>query len=63
MKKIAEKVTEAYWRKSPATAPTLTSSGGRITIKAREEKKITIGGGEWPKGGAANLLPEFRKAQ
>ncbi|NLZ91505.1 MAG: hypothetical protein GX918_06265 [Clostridiales bacterium] len=59
--KIAEKVTEGVLEKIAGDGTDIDISEGGITIKGEGGEKITIGGGEWPKGGAANLLPEFKK--
>jgi hypothetical protein len=59
--KIAEKVTEGVLEKIAGDGTNIDISEDGITFEGEGGRKITFGAGEWPKGGAADLIPEFKK--
>ncbi|NLO24662.1 MAG: hypothetical protein GX114_00755 [Clostridiales bacterium] len=59
--KIAEKVTEGVLEKIAGDGTEIDISEGGITFEGEGGEKITFGSDEWPKGGAADLIPEFKK--
>jgi len=59
--KIAEKVTEGVLEKIAGDGTEIDISEDGITFEGKEGEKVTIGTGEWSKGGAADLIPEFKK--
>lgn len=61
--KIAEKVTEGVLEKAAGGNTDIDLSQGKISVKGEDGKEVSIGGGEWPKTGAAKLIPEFKKGK
>ena len=59
--KIAEKVTEGVLEKIAGDGTEIDISESGITFEGKGGEKISIGAGEWPKGGAADLIPKFKK--
>lgn len=59
--KIAEKVTEGVLEKVAGDGTKIDISEGGISFEGEGGEKITFGTDEWPKGGAADLIPEFKK--
>jgi hypothetical protein len=59
--KIAEKVTEGVLEKIAGDGTNIGINEDGITFEGEGGEKISFGSGEWPKGGAADLIPEFKK--
>lgn len=61
--KIAEKVTEGVINKATGGEANIDIDKGELTLKGEDGEKITFGESKWPKGEAANLIPEFKKGK
>lgn len=61
--KIAEKVTEGVINKATDGQLDVDLKGDELTLKGKDGEKVTIGDTKWPKTGAGNLLPEFKKGK
>ncbi|HOL17292.1 MAG TPA: hypothetical protein PLY40_03280 [Bacillota bacterium] len=57
---ISEKITEGILEQVAGENVDIDLEGESITIEG-EEGEFTIGGSEWPKGKAADLIPRFDK--
>lgn len=61
--KIAEKVTEGVINKATGGEANIDIDKGELTLKGEDGEKITFSESKWPKGEAANLIPEFKKGK
>ncbi len=59
--KIAEKITEGVLEKVAGDGTDIDIKNGEMTIKGDDGQEISFGTSEWPEGGAADLIPEFKK--
>lgn len=61
--KIADKITEGIVKKVTGEDIDVDISEGKTTIKGEDGTAVTFGGNEWPKGEAADQVPEFKKGK
>ncbi len=62
--KLAEKITEGILDKAGGDNVDIDLDEGKITVTDKEGgAEWTVGGGEWPKGEAASLIPKFTKGK
>ncbi|HHX86590.1 MAG TPA: hypothetical protein GX693_00245 [Firmicutes bacterium] len=61
--KVTEKITEGIIDKVAGEDVDIDLDDGKINIKDKDGTEWSIGGGEWPKGEAASLIPEFKKGK
>lgn len=61
--KIAEKVTEGIVNKATGGDADVDLKDGKITLKGEDGEKVTFGETEWPKGPAAEKIPEFKQGK
>lgn len=59
--KVAEKVTEGIAENIFGEDVDLDLDGDKVTVKGDDGSEWTMGGGEWPREGAATIIPEFKK--
>jgi hypothetical protein len=60
---ITEKVTEGVINKALDGEGSVDIEGGKVTIKGEDGGEYSFGDTEWPKDGAAQLLPKFDKGK
>ena len=61
--KVAEKITEGIINKATGGDAQLDIDEGKLTIKGGDGEEYSIGESEWPKGRAADFIPEFKKGK
>lgn len=61
--KISEKITEGVLNKLAGDDAKVDLEEGGLTIKGEDGKEVTFGSSKWPKGKAADLIPEFKKGK
>lgn len=61
--KLTEKITEGIIEKVAGEDVDIDLDDGKINVKDKDGTEWSIGGGEWPKGKAAGLIPEFNKGK
>lgn len=61
--KLAEKVTEGIIEKAVGGDVDIDLDEGKIKVKGGEGTEWSLGGGKWPKGKAASMIPEFKKGK
>lgn len=61
--KISDKITEGIIDKALGDEGDVDIDEGSITFKGEDGEEYSWGTGEWPKGKAADLLPEFKKGE
>ena len=59
--KVTEQITEGILDRVGGEDVDIDLEDGDITVKGEDGKELKIGGAEWPKGGAADLIPQFKK--
>lgn len=59
--KITEKVTEGVINKATGGEANIDIDKGQLTVKGKDGEQISFGNNKWPEGGAANLIPEYKK--
>jgi uncharacterized lipoprotein NlpE involved in copper resistance len=59
--KVTEKITEGIIDKVGGDDVDIDLDDGKINVKDEDGTEWTMGGGEWPKDGAAALIPEFKE--
>lgn len=59
--KIAQKVTEGVINKAIGGEGKVSLDGDKVTIKGKDGAEVTYGDTKWPKGKAADQIPEFKK--
>lgn len=61
--KVTEKITEGIMEKVAGEDVDIDLEEGKISVTGDDGTKWSIGGGEWPQGKAAGLVPEFKKGK
>ncbi len=61
--KVAEKIAEGILDKVTGDNVDVDLEDGKITVEGEDGAGLTVGGGEWPKDGAAAQIPEFKKGK
>lgn len=61
--KVAEKITEGIVEKATGGEAQLDIGEGKLTIKGEGGEEYSFGETEWPRGRAADLIPEFKKGK
>lgn len=61
--KVTEGITEGIIEKVGGDDVDIDLDDGNITVEGEDGTEWTLGGGEWPKDGAAELIPEFKKGK
>jgi hypothetical protein len=61
--KVAEKVTEGIIEKATGGEVKLDINKDKVTVKGKDGEVLSFGENEWPKGQAADLIPEFKKGK
>jgi len=61
--KISEKITEGVLNKIAGDDAKVDLDEGGLTIKGEDGQEISFGSTKWPKGKAADLIPEFKKGK
>lgn len=61
--KVTEQIAEGILDNLGGDGVDIDLDDGDITIEGEDGKEVKIGGGEWPKGGAADLIPQFKKGK
>lgn len=59
--KIAEQITEGVLDRVTGGKGDIDLDDGKITIQGEDGEEFTLGNTQWPKGDAADLVPEFKK--
>lgn len=59
--KVTEKLTESVLEKVGGEGTDIDIKDGEITFEGEDGESFTIGAGEWPENGAADLIPEFKE--
>ena len=59
--KVTENITEGIIEKMAGDDVDVNLDDGTVTIEGEEGEEWSLGGGEWPEGQAADLIPEFTK--
>lgn len=59
--KVTEKITEGIVDKVAGEDVDIDLDDGTINVKGEDGTEWTMGGGEWPKDGAAAMIPEFKE--
>lgn len=61
--KVADKITEGIVNKVAGDDVDVDIDGDKVTIKGDDGSEMTFGGTEWPKDGAASMIPEFKEGK
>lgn len=61
--KIEDKITEGIIENIAGENVDIDLDEGTITVEGEEGEEWSLGGGEWPEGQAADLIPEFTKGK
>lgn len=61
--KISEKITEGVVNKITGGDANIDIDKGEVTIKGDGGEEVTFGASEWPKGKAADILPEPKEGK
>jgi hypothetical protein len=61
--KVTEKITEGVINKVIGSDGKVNLDGDNITIEGKDGEQLSFGDTQWPKGKAADLLPEIKKGK
>lgn len=61
--KIVEKVSEGVVNKATDGEIDIDLKGEEVSLKGKDGENVTIGSTKWPKNGAAQFIPEFKKGK